>query len=72
MSEEQDYRAMGDPSQSMDAMYAQTAGDPPPAEGDPPPGSDINPDPDPSAPDGDPPPNAPSPGGTTAGDPPPN
>jgi hypothetical protein len=73
MSEEQDSRAIDDPSQSSAGMYAQAAGDPPPAvEGDPPP---VDEDPDAvgyGQPEGDPPPNAPDSNVTGEGDPPPN
>ena len=56
MSEIQDSNALGDPSQSYHAMYAQPAGDPPPnAEGDPPPAAFPG-DPPPDAVEGDPPP----------------
>lgn len=70
MSEEQLKGVIGDPSQTGGAIYAQTAGDPPPAEGDPPPVDDTS-YPPPAQPDGDPPPNLPA-GGSLEGDPPPN
>jgi hypothetical protein len=70
MSEEQLNSAIGDPPQIDGAMYAQTTGDPPPAEGDPPPADDDLTEQVPQ-PDGDPPPNLPS-GGNLEGDPPPN
>jgi hypothetical protein len=73
MSEEQDNRAtIGDPQQTGGELYAQAAGDPPPAEGDPPPADDDDVIYDPELqPEGDPPPNLPS-GRTVEGDPPPN
>ena len=72
MSEEQVNRAtMDDPLPAGDEMYAQNAGDPPPAEGDPPPVDDDLTDDEAAQPDGDPPPNLPS-GTTVDGDPPPN
>jgi hypothetical protein len=74
MSEEQDNRAINEPTPMSAGIYAQTAeGDPPPAaEGDPPP-VDENPDAVGYAlPDGDPPPNVADSNLTSEGDPPPN
>ncbi len=72
MSEELGNRADDEPLQSDGDIYAQTTGDPPPAEGDPPP---VDDDPDAAAAldlGGDPPPNSANTDNNLEGDPPPN